>query len=197
MYSILSSKTINIILLSALVITSLSVWLMYQSGSYPASIYVDSISTILIAGALLARHRLSIDIRLGLLIFSGTISGLAAAVYNPLSSETMLVLVITVSLSLVNWDGKRALIAPMFILFVFTLMAILALTDTWHMNLNGPQHPDSLRLWLVTLVCFWLENLITGLVLISWKGQDKFYCSQCVSLCKIWTVKLSLKALRR
>lgn len=44
-------------------------------------------------------------------------------------------------------------------------MAILALTDTWHMNLNGPQHPDSLRLWLVTLVCFWMMVVVLWLTI--------------------------------
>lgn len=165
MNDILSSKTINLILLSAFGITLLSVVALYQSGIYPASFYADSISTSLIAGALLLRNRLTVDARLGLLIFSGTMSGLAAAYYNPLSSESMLVLTITVSLSLVNWDGKRSLIAPSVILFAFTLMTILAVTDIWHFNPNGMQHVDAVRLWLVTSVCFWMMVAVLWLTI--------------------------------
>ena len=171
MTNILSGKTIDLILLSALGITLLSVWGLYQDNIYPASLYADCISTLLLVGALLARNKLSIDTRLGILIFAGTMSGLAAAFYNPLSAETMLVLIISVALSLINWNGTRALVAPLVILSAFSLMTLSAVTGVWHFQSNHAVQPHSVRLWLVSLLCLWLIVAVLWLTISELKKR--------------------------
>lgn len=171
MTNILSDKTINLILFSALGITVLSVWGLYQQNLYPLSFYADSLSTLLLISALVARNNLSIDIRLGVLIFAGTMSGLAAAFYNPLSAESMLVLITSVALSLINWDGKRALIAPLVILIAFSLMTACALTGVWTFDSDTAASADSLRLWLVSLLCLWLIVAVLWLTITELKKR--------------------------